>query len=241
MKARRVKKLDPSRPLGENAARIVSVRLDELLELAPKALDRKSVDAQHDLRIASKRLRYVLEMTGFCFGRSADIARRRARDLQGILGEMHDCDVMLPRVREHLTELEAADVESMRTRAGGAPDLDPGLVARAPNRTAYRGVELLAVHLQARRQVLFDRFLAFWGEQEQKGTWSRLARAVDRYLERARQARRAAKEAERARAELEARERARDEAAARAVRAEQEREQARRRLTPRRRPSRRPG
>jgi hypothetical protein len=241
VKARRVKKLDPSRSLGENAARIVSVRLDELLELAPKALDRESVDAQHDLRIASKRLRYVLEMTAFCFGRSADTARRRARDLQGILGEMHDCDVMLPRVREHLAELEGADVEAMRKRAGGAPDLDPGLVARAPNRTVYRGVELLAVHLQARRQVLFDRFLAFWGEQEQKGTWRRLARAVDRYLERARQARRAAKEAERARAELEARERAHDEAAARAVRAEQEREQARRRLTPRRRPSRRPG
>ena len=31
MKARPVKKLDPSRSLGENAARIVKLRLDEML------------------------------------------------------------------------------------------------------------------------------------------------------------------------------------------------------------------
>jgi hypothetical protein len=30
-------------------------------------------------------------VTGFCFGRPADTARRRARDLQDILGEIHDC------------------------------------------------------------------------------------------------------------------------------------------------------
>jgi hypothetical protein len=38
VKARPVKKLDPSRSLGENAARIIRVRLDEMLAFAPKAL-----------------------------------------------------------------------------------------------------------------------------------------------------------------------------------------------------------
>ncbi|HET8592379.1 MAG TPA: CHAD domain-containing protein, partial [Solirubrobacterales bacterium] len=126
MKARPVKKLDPGRSLGENAARIVQVRLDEMLGLAPKALDGK-VRAQHDMRIAAKRLRYVLEVTGFCFGRPADTARRRARDLQDILGEIHDCDVMLPRVRAHLEELQRSDAEAVRARANTAPDLDPRL------------------------------------------------------------------------------------------------------------------
>ncbi len=68
VKARPVKKLDPSRSLGENAARIVQVRLDEMLAFAPRALDGKT-KAQHDMRIAAKRLRYVLEVTGFCFGK----------------------------------------------------------------------------------------------------------------------------------------------------------------------------
>ena len=120
MKADPVKKLDPSRPLGENAARIVQVRLDEMLAFAPRALDGKT-KAQHDMRIAAKRLRYVLEVTGFCFGRPADTARRRARDLQDILGEIHDCDVMLPRVRGHLKELQRGDAAAVRERAGRAP------------------------------------------------------------------------------------------------------------------------
>lgn len=225
MKARPVKKLDPSRSLGENAARIVQVRLDEMLALAPKALDGK-VRAQHDMRIAAKRLRYVLEVTGFCFGRPADTARRRARDLQDILGEIHDCDVMLPRVRAHLEELQRSDAEAVRARANTAPDLDPRLAARAPNRTAYRGLDVLAVYLEARRGLLDDRFKAFWERQREAGTWVRLERAVDRHLERAREARRAERAAEKARSEAEAAARAAREAEMQAERARRDRERA---------------
>ena len=226
MKARPVKKLDPSRPLGENAARIIQVRLDEMQSFAPKALAGKS-KSQHDMRIAAKRLRYVLEVTGFCFGRPADTARRRARDLQDILGEIHDCDVMLPRVREHLEQLQRTDAEAVRARAGTAPDLDPRLAARARHRTAYRGLDVLAVYLEARRQLLSDRFAAFWARQEETGTWKRLERAVDGYLHRAREARRTAKAAERARLQAEAAERAARQAEAQAERARLDRERAR--------------
>jgi hypothetical protein len=225
MKARPVKKLDPKRSLGENAARIIEVRLDELQSFAPRALAGKT-KAQHDMRIAAKRLRYVLEVTGFCFGRPADTARRRARDLQDILGEIHDCDVMLPRVRDHLEQLRRADAEGVRARAGAAPDLDPRLAARARNRTAYRGLEVLAVYLEARRELLTDRFADFWRQQEERGTWLRLERMVDGYLRRAREARRTAKAAERAREQAEAAARAAAQAEAQAERARLDRERA---------------
>ena len=225
MKARPIKKLDPTHPLGENAARIIQVRLDELLALAPRALDGKT-KAQHDMRIAAKRLRYVLEVTGFAFGRSADTARRRARDLQDILGEIHDCDVMLPRVRGHLQELQRADAKGVRDNAGHAPDLDPRLAAQAQHRTAYRGLDVLAVYLEARRDLLSDRFAAFWRRPEETGTWPRLQRAVDGHLRRAREARRTAKAAERARREAEAADRAARQAEAQAEQARLDRERA---------------
>jgi CHAD domain-containing protein len=160
MKARRVPGLDPQGSLADNAARIVRTRLDELRELAPPALHAERADDQHDLRIAAKRLRYVLELTGFCFGDDADAARRRARELQDVLGDLHDCDVMLPRVRRH--------AESLRDGDGGAP-----------RRTADRGLEALAAHVQARRALLFERFVALWGELEERRTWERLERALE--------------------------------------------------------------
>ena len=225
MKAHPVKKLDPSRPLGENAARIVQVRLDEMLAFAPRALDGKT-KAQHDMRIAAKRLRYVLEVTGFCFGRPADTARRRARDLQDILGEIHDCDVMLPRVRGHLEGAAARRRDGGQGEGGPGADLDPRLAAHAPHRTAYRGLDVLAVYLEARRELLIDRFIAFWKRQEETGTWKRLERAVDGHLRRAREARRTAKAAERARQQAEAAARAAAQAEAQAEQARLDRERA---------------
>jgi CHAD domain-containing protein len=98
MKARKVKGLKPGEPLRPNAARILETRLDELRTLAAEAVEPGAETAQHDMRIAAKRLRYVLEITGACFGPEAEDARRAARELQGVLGEIHDCDVMLAKV-----------------------------------------------------------------------------------------------------------------------------------------------
>jgi CHAD domain-containing protein len=99
LKARAVGGLDPAGTLRDNAARIVATRLDEMEELAVRAVEPGSETAQHDMRIAAKRLRYVLEVTGACFGGpEAEALRATARELQGVLGDIHDCDVMLARV-----------------------------------------------------------------------------------------------------------------------------------------------
>ena len=182
MKAKRVKKLDSAATLAENAARIVLVRLDELRSFAPRALEPDRAKAQHDMRIAAKRVRYILEATEMCFGRPGAVARRRARDLQDVLGEMHDCDVMLPRVERHVAALREADAEAIRAAASDEADLDPAFAAKAPNRTAYRGLEVLATFLAARRRYLHDRFRGMWEAQERNGSWDSLERAAKRVL-----------------------------------------------------------
>jgi CHAD domain-containing protein len=170
MKARKVKGLDPHAPLGDNAEKLVRVRLDELCSFMPKASDPDEVVALHDMRIAAKRLRYVLEVTGPCFGPYAENAVKLVKDLQDLLGEIHDCDVQLPEVAAFLEELMAEDAAA----AGTAPkDL-----ARTPNRRAYAGLVALQVHLRARRRVLFEQFLELWRDYERKGFAARLAFAV---------------------------------------------------------------
>lgn len=180
MKAGRVKGLDATGPLADNAERIVRLRLDELCGFIPAALDVHEVEALHDMRIAAKRLRYVLEVTAAsCFGPYAKTAGKRARDLQALIGEIHDCDVALPRIREVAAERRAADAGALFARAEpGAADLAPDLAPDLPHADEHRGLTTLETYLTARRALLYARFLDHWQELEREGFRPRLEYAL---------------------------------------------------------------
>ena len=58
------------------------------------------------MRIAAKRLRYVLEIFAPCLDEEAKTARDAAKRLQSVLGDLHDCDLMLTKV-EHIGSVAA--------------------------------------------------------------------------------------------------------------------------------------
>jgi hypothetical protein len=179
MKARKVKGIDVDGPLGREARKIVMVRLDELYSFSPAVYDPAEMKALHDMRIAAKRLRYVLETTDPAFGAVATRGAKAARHLQDLLGEIHDCDEMLPRIRRHVEKLRAEDAASVRDAAGPeAEDLEPAAAKEAPNRTAYRGLEALAVYTAARRDVLYARFLREWRQLDEKGFRQKLEKGL---------------------------------------------------------------
>ena len=111
MKPRKVKHLDPAASLGANASRILAVRSQEVLDLADKAQDPANVKALHDLRIAAKRLRYLLELTG------PEAPVKQLKRLQDMLGEIHDCDVQLPPLRALARESAEREAVGLRTLA----------------------------------------------------------------------------------------------------------------------------
>lgn len=171
MKARKVSGLEPDEPLADNAERIILVRLDELCGFMPRAADPAEVVALHDMRIAAKRLRYILEITGPCFGPYTKTATKLTKELQDLLGEIHDCDVQLPEIAAFAERLLAADAAALHEAGDAGP-------RQAPHARDHAGVALLQVHLRARRLILFDRFLELWGSYERKGFRARLEYAV---------------------------------------------------------------
>jgi CHAD domain len=154
-------------------------RLDELFAFAPAVLDPGNVRELHDMRIAAKRLRYVLEPTEHLFGPYVATALRRTKELQELLGDMHDCDEMLPRVRKIIASEQAEEVLALRERArADARDLDPALARDAPRAETWRGLHAFAAWLEARRAVLHDAFLRQWTELGRAGFRARLEYAL---------------------------------------------------------------
>jgi CHAD domain-containing protein len=113
VKARKVKGLDPHGSLRDNAQRIIAVRTQEVLDLGAAAQDPFDPRALHDLRIAAKRLRYLLELTGL--GGTDSV--KRLKRLQSVLGEIHDCDVHLPSIRALARESPEREASGLRTVA----------------------------------------------------------------------------------------------------------------------------
>jgi hypothetical protein len=170
MKARKVKKLDPDGSVADNMRRVIVVRVDELYSFIPAALDPGNVEDLHDMRIAAKRLRYLLELSEPVFGRAAKKAAKVVKGLQDLLGEIHDCDELMPLVDDHVAGLRAEDAAAVVASAPpGAEDLDPSLSREAPNRGRYRGLELLIVHARARRDLLHGRFVREWQAIDEGG------------------------------------------------------------------------
>jgi hypothetical protein len=174
VKARKVKGVDPEGPLADQVETILAVRVEELFSFVPAVLDPANVTELHDMRIAAKRLRYVLELTAPVLGPYAKEAGRRTKELQDLLGEVHDCDVTLPRVLDALDRLRAETARAVRERAGDAPDLDPAAMADAPHAEAWRGLEHLAIYLRARRELLYDRFVELLTALQREGFRARL-------------------------------------------------------------------
>lgn len=117
--------IDPNEPYAQTAARVVRVRADELFADRDDVLDVADIEGVHAMRVATRRLRAVLEIFAPCFPRAAyrDVLRD-VKALADALGERRDPDV---------------HIEAMEAFAAAADPLH------------RPGVQTLIVHLRARQ------------------------------------------------------------------------------------------
>ncbi len=98
--------IDPDEPYAQTAARVVRVRADELFSDREDVLDVSDIERVHAMRVASRRLRAVLEIFAPCFPKAE--YREVLQDVKALA--------------DALAELSQGPAEPVAARLGLAPE-----------------------------------------------------------------------------------------------------------------------
>lgn len=190
---RPVEGLDPDRRLRPNARRILAVRVAEVYSYDGYIADPGNVRELHDMRIAFKRLRYLLEIFGVAFPVDLSPFVDEVKAMQDLLGDIHDRDVQVPMLQDHLEWLDEREHMALRrtvaeaagggTSGGRRASESSFREFRARLDVGSRGDERVGVHgLIARRRQersdLYHRFLDEWRRLKRERFRQRLEGAL---------------------------------------------------------------
>ncbi len=144
-KARKVPGLEGETRFGDAAAASVELRAAEVFAHLDGVLDTDDIERVHDMRVATRRLRAVLEVFARCFPKKEHRRLlREVRQLADALGERRDPDVAI------------ASLE--RVAAGLGDEARPGIEGLVDDFRAEqrRGNELLAGALERVREARLE-------------------------------------------------------------------------------------
>lgn len=153
-----------SQALYNLAGRAIIAHLDDLLSHAPSLADPQQVDQHHAMRIAAKHLRYTMEIFAPLYDNALEHPISTAKKAQGMLGDIHDCDVWIQHLPLFLEE-ERRRIYKYLGRAG-------------PIKRIAVGIERLENNRRTRRRQQFSEFAAWWQKYQSAGDWEQLRTIV---------------------------------------------------------------
>ena len=114
-KARDIPGIEPDATFREAAASAIEVRADEVFAFRDRALDTSDIEGVHDMRVATRRLRAVMEIFAVCFPKEQHRrALKEVKELADTLGERRDPDVMIDGLEKVAQSLGPADRSGIR-------------------------------------------------------------------------------------------------------------------------------
>jgi CHAD domain-containing protein len=158
----------------EEARRHMEQRLAGLLSCQGCLENPDDKAGHHEMRIAAKRLRYTLEICNLPFERRLSANIEIMKRIQSLLGRVHDCDVWLDDLAKFTEKEKKRTVKYFGSeRAFGR--LKPG-------------IEYLAGHRHADREMSFERSRALWKEITEAGLLNNLRAMIQTPSSRSRRA-----------------------------------------------------
>ncbi|MGI8826902.1 MAG: CHAD domain-containing protein [Chloroflexota bacterium] len=124
-KASTVRAIDPSNSVSEAAVKIIWTRFEDMWGLHDAVIGGTDVEAVHDMRVGSRRLRVAMQTFRTCFSeRSFKAQFRTVQSVADLLGEVRDRDVLidelcgdegkLPPEQRHAVQAYVSDLKAER-------------------------------------------------------------------------------------------------------------------------------
>lgn len=152
-------------PEDPSLAAVTAQRLAQLLATFRRRWDKVrgigDQAAAHQLRIAGKRIRYLLEPLAGVLP-TADAAVARFKALQDVTGEMHDADVLAGRLAEAMEDAAAERGQRVADRLREYEALDRAALRRERRRDPMPGLLELADAVRRRRQGAWETLETEW-------------------------------------------------------------------------------
>lgn len=185
-KARAISGLDAHALTSTNAQIIARTRLEEMEKWGRYAHDPQRSDELHNLRIASKRLRYTLEIFADVLPEESSSVIEEVTQIQEELGALHDSDVMVALLSLCLEQQQPANIKGhtngkhaqavdAQQKAGKHLITNLGLVTylldthTAPTQAQRDGLERLSHDTQQQRKEQYRIFREHWDALQKRG------------------------------------------------------------------------
>jgi CHAD domain-containing protein len=142
----------------------ISLRLEEMLTYETYIDQPDHLDELHAMRIAAKRLRYTMEIFEPLYGDDLKTPLKAAKEIQTILGDLHDCDVWVNYLSQFLEEERILTLEYFgHTRPFGR---------------LKTGILYLQQERLEQREKLYNDFLSFWQTLKEQNIFDNLLERI---------------------------------------------------------------
>jgi len=144
-----------ARGIPTMAAFRIGSRLAAMRSYEPWIAQADAVAEHHAMRIAAKKLRYTMEVYGPVYRNGLKKPHAAAKNLQQILGDLHDCDVWI----DHITRLLLYERGRMRS------------VKEGPDTATLASLRLFLKDREQEREKIHDHLAQYWQELHDEKIW----------------------------------------------------------------------
>jgi CHAD domain-containing protein len=143
----------------------ILLKYDALRACKASLDDPEDKQSHHQMRIATKRLRYTMEICSGAYEEQLSKPIKAVRKLQTLLGDIHDCDVWM----DFIADFAIAERQRTFDYYGHAEPFDQ----------LIPGLDYLAEERQSVRHRTFEELIDYWMKLEADGLWQQLISTIE--------------------------------------------------------------